>query len=352
VANLKRRYEPRETGLCQIKKWSRRVWFPMGHALEISTNSADVLSVAESLWDEFPPLAQSFPVQLTIEVSHGRAANGLPSIKYEESSITIGQIAGSFAVADLKAGIGVIRISADSVRNRPWFAYHFLEPIAYVLLGARHFTMIHAACVALENSAVLLCGASGAGKTCLAYACGKRGWSFVTGDAAHLVRQTVPPTIIGRPFSIRFRSSARRVFPELGTYRASIRPNGKRDFELDPRNLGLRVALRVQPALIVFLNRVAIDEPALEPVSVDQARNLLDEWICLGDSRVRSEQRAALERLLEKPAMRLTFSDPFAAEELLRSTIPTAQPASADNGSCTQKHAPRCAPSSTHRSPP
>ena len=294
----------------------------MGHALEISTNSADVLAVAANLWDEFPPLAQSAPMPLTIEVFDGRTATRLPSIEYEARSITITQGPENSGVADLNGGVGVIRVSADLTRRGPWFAYYFLEPIAYALLGIRHFTMIHAACVALENSAVLLCGASGAGKTCLAYACAKRGWSFVTGDAAHLVRRTIPPAIIGRPFSIRFRSSAKRIFPELTRYRTSIRPNGKRDLELDPRNLGVRIALQAQPGLIVLLNRVAsIGKPAMEPVAIDQARNLLGEWILLGDSCLRSEQRAALERLLEKPAVRLIFSDPFAAEELLRSKI-------------------------------
>ncbi len=337
MANLKSRYEPRETGLCKIKKWFSRVWFPMGHALEIFTNSADVLSVAASLWGEFPPLAESAPVQLTIEVS-GEVSNRhtstrLPSITCQERVLMITQSPENLGLADLNAGVGLIRASADLIRNAPWFAYHFLEPIAYALLGICHFTMIHAACVALENSAVLLCGASGAGKTCLAYACAKRGWSFVTGDAAHLVRQIISPTIIGRPFSIRFRSSAKGIFPELASYRASIRPNGKRDFELDPRSLGLRIALQSRPALVVFLNRVAkIDKPVVEPVPIDQARNLLGEWICLGDARVRFEQRTALERLLEKPAVRLTFSDPFAAEGLLRSKI---QLASAANGSRT-----------------
>ncbi|HML16060.1 MAG TPA: hypothetical protein VK419_03505 [Bryobacteraceae bacterium] len=325
----------------------------MGHALEIRTNSADVLSIASNLWAEFPYLEQSAPVQLTVEVYDGHTARRLPSIQCEESVITITQGTENFGVANLNAGTGVIRVGADLPHNAPWFAYHFLEPIAYALLGVRHFTMLHAACVAHENSAVLLCGASGAGKTCLAYACAKRGWSFVTGDAAHLVRRVVSPTIIGRPFSIRFRSSAKRIFPELARYRASARPNGKRDLELDPRNLGIQIALQARPSLIVFLNRVAIiGKPVAEPVSIDEARNLLSEWICLGDSRLRSEQRAALERLLETPAVRMTFSDPFAAEELLRSKISAAQAASAANGSRTQKHAPRCAPFSTHRSPP
>lgn len=291
----------------------------MGRPLEIVTNSADVLAAAANLWDEFTPLADSSPIELRIEVCDGSSLKTTPSIACGEHAVTIAQGPRNFAIAHLDTGRGEIRVTADVARNTAWFVYHFLEPIAYVLLGVRHFTMIHASCVALENSAAVLCGGAGTGKTCLAYACAKRGWSFLSGDAVHLVREAAQPLAIGRPFSIRFRFSARKLFPELGHYRAILRPNGKRDFELDPRPLGVRVSVQAPVGLIVFLNRVSeIGKPTFETVRADEAKNLLSEWICLGNAQVRSKQREALEPLLEKPRLRLTFSDPYAAEELLR----------------------------------
>jgi hypothetical protein len=213
-------------------------------------------------------------------------------------------------------------VSRDVARNPPWFIYHFLEPIACVLLGARHFTILHAACVALDGKAVLLSGPSGAGKTCLSYACAIRGWHFVSGDASHLVRDSREPTIIGRPFSIRFRDSAKSMFTLLERYRAHLRPNGKQDIELDTRELRLNIALHAQAAMVVFLNRTPEPvEPRLDVVSRDNARDLLADSICFGNEACRAEQAKAMERLLDLSLLRLTYSDQFGAEALLRSAL-------------------------------
>jgi hypothetical protein len=227
----------------------------------------------------------------------------------------------NFAVADMTAGFGAIKVTRDVARNAPWFIYHFLEPIAYVLLGARHFTILHAACVALEGKAALLAGASGAGKTCLSFACATRGWRFVSGDATHLVRDAAQTTVIGRPFSIRFRASAKSVFRELRPYRAAVRPNGKCDIELDTEKLCLSTTVKARPALVVFLNRVPESGAEIEPVSTEEARALFGESICFGDAASRAEQREALERLLRLPLIRLTYSDPYSAEPVLRRAL-------------------------------
>lgn len=303
-----------------------RRWHPMGHPVEIDANYPDVLAVADALWHDYRPLAGTLPVKLKIEVSPGESSHDKVTIRHRESLLTIEQGRINSAIADLSSGCGVIRISRAAVKNPTWFAYHFLEPIAYVLLSARHFTMLHAACVAFDGSAVLLCGPSGAGKTTLAYACAKRGWSFVTGDAVHLLRRAPEPTIIGRPFSIRFRSSARDIFPELRRYRAVRRPNGKHDYEFDPRRLRLPVAVQARASMIVLLNRVSGasssgDRPHFEVVGAEAAKAVLSESIVLGDARLRSEQMQTLDRLLQEPVIRLTYSEPFRAEELLRKVL-------------------------------
>lgn len=304
----------------------RERWYPMGHPVEIVTNSAAVLSIADGLWHEYPPISRASAIELRIEVSSRDRAPHRPAQTFQLDRF-FAVVSGSqnFAIADMNLGLGIMRVGAGAARDAPWFAYHFLEPLAYTLLGVRHFTMIHASAVALGGAAAILCGGSGAGKTCLAYACARRGWTFLTGDATHLVRDAPQPAIIGRPFSIRFRASARNIFPELRRFAAIVRPNGKRDFELDPRRLGLSVAVEARPGLIVFLNRVAnLCRPSIKPVSRSQARGLLSEWICLGSASIRAEQRRTLEKLLERPAVRLTYSDPFAAEDLLRWRIAAA----------------------------
>ncbi len=298
----------------------RRRWYPMGHAVEIATNSEAVVSSAARLWDDYPALSDSPPVELRIEAENGTRSNGAVVTCQAEHFLSITRDSRNFAIADLRSGIGLVRVTRDAAEDQPWLAYHFLEPVAYVLLAARHFAMIHAAAVVRNGAAVLLCGPSGAGKTCLAYACARRGWSFLTGDAAHLRRRCAGSSVIGRPFSIRFRESAKLLFPELKMFEARARPNGKCDFEIDPRRLGLNVSLEARAAAVVLLDRregpVRLSSPA-----AGGARDLLKEAAYFGDGRARAEQRQALRRLLARPAVRLSYSDPCEAEVLLRELV-------------------------------
>jgi hypothetical protein len=300
----------------------------MGYALDIVSNSSEVFRAAREIWGRFTPLSDAPPVALRIEVAGAEALPApVPAMPcHFEHLMAIVQGPENFAIADMTAGFGVINVTRDVVRNAPWFLYHFLEPIAYVLLGARHFTILHAASIALDGRAALLCGASGAGKTCLGFACATRGWRFVSGDATHLVRDSPDLEVVGRPFSIRFRSSAKSVFRELQPYRAAVRPNGKCDIELDTKKLCLSTAVKARAALVVFLKREPKSETGAEiaPVSTQEARALLGESICFGDETSRAEQRHALERLLKVPLIRLRYSDPFSAEPVLRAATRAA----------------------------
>ncbi|HLH40714.1 MAG TPA: hypothetical protein VKX39_16305 [Bryobacteraceae bacterium] len=298
----------------------RRCWHPMGHAVEIATNSENVLSGAARVWDEYTALSHSPPVELRVEAAGGARSGGAVVTCQMEHFLSITQDSRNFAIADLRRGTGFVRVTRDAAEDSQWLAYHFLEPVAYVLLAARHFAMIHAAAVIRNGAAVLLCGSAGAGKTCLAYACARRGWSFLTGDAAHLQRRCAGSSVIGRPFLIRFRESAKLLFPELNRYEARVRPNGKCDFEIDPRRLGLNVSLEAPAAAVVLLDRR--EGPGrLLPLSAADARDLLNEAPYLGDRQARAEQHQTLKRLLARPAMRLSYSDLCEAEALLRGLV-------------------------------
>jgi hypothetical protein len=294
-------------------------FYPMGYAVELSTNSAKALEVASKLWRRYPALSSASPVRIRVicgdtdtpsfrEPSQPRGQGNLLSIMHGPQD---------YAVADLTSGFAFACLSRLSISQPSYFRYYFLEPLTYVLQAARHFAFVHASCVTLNGRGILLCGESGSGKTCLAYNCAKRGWNFVSGDAVHVVRGRDDNMVIGRPYEIRFRETARELFPELDSVVPELRPNGKVDLEVDTSDLGISLALHGTAHNIVFLERANVT--GIERYDRDDVIERLEETICFGDDRSRLEQRASLALLSRLPLWRLQYSDPAGAESLLRS---------------------------------
>jgi hypothetical protein len=304
---------------CRAALPFRTSFHPMGYPVEINTNSGEVLSVAKSLWLPYPVLSGSEPVRIRVIANTARSGSSRtpfpPNVQEHLCSIVHGP--DDFAIADLSAGFAFVAISRDSIADHRYFRYHFLEPLVYLMLGSRHFVFVHASCISRNGGAILLCGESGAGKTCLAYACARRGWEFVSGDAVHIVRERRDCTVIGRPYEIRFRPQARELFPELYSFPVETRASGKSDLEVDTALLGIPTKLQSVARHIVFIERAGGSR--LERCSQEVAMRTLERTICFGDDQCRLEQRTALAHFVKMTAWRLCYSDLEKAEALLGS---------------------------------
>jgi hypothetical protein len=299
-------------------------YYPVGFPVEITTNSRAVLNAAESLWSRYQQLSDQEAVRLHVMVhTHDAEVPVRPALpRGQQHLISIVHGEENFAVADLATGFAFAALTRNVAADRSYFSYYFLEPLVYVMLAARHFTFVHAASIALNGQALLLCGESGGGKTCLAFECARRGWSFISGDATHIVRDRYDYTVIGRPYQIRFRASARSLFPELESYEPELRPNGKTDIEVNTEDFDLSTALTSRATHIVFLERASgTEEARIEPFSTAEAARQLVQTICFGDDRIRAEQRRALMHFLTLPVYRLRYSDLAHAERALRSLV-------------------------------
>jgi hypothetical protein len=294
--------------------------FPMGFPVEIATNSPEVLRAADEVWAGYPQMWDARAAELHVAVEG--VSGGLelqPSPRGRGHLVSIVQSAGNFAVADLSRGYSFAWLTRDVAADHRHTRYHFLEPLVYLMVDALYLAPLHASCVALNGRAVVLCGNSGAGKTSLAYACAHRGWSYLSDDATHVVRGRKDFTVVGRPHAIRFRESARRLFPELDGFAPVRRPNGKSDLEIEPKSLGIETAYQAEARWIVFPDRQAAPVAAsVRKFSRAEARESLEMVLCYGDTRTRAEQKAALRRFLRLPVVRLTYYDAGEAEALLR----------------------------------
>ncbi|HEY3824654.1 MAG TPA: hypothetical protein VGL82_08850 [Bryobacteraceae bacterium] len=300
----------------------RSRYYPLGFPLDIETNSEHILAAADWSWGAFPATGRERGGTLRVVVEHCDARTPpLPSLpRGRDHLVTTVHGSDNFAVCDLARSYTFICLTQDVARNQPYVRYHFLDPAGYMMIDALHLSPVHASCVAWNGRAVLLCGDAGAGKTSLAYACARSGWTYLSDDATHIVRGRADHAVVGRPFRIRFRESARRLFPELKQFVPERRPNGKLDIEVETKALGMTVALESNASHVVFLNRQGDSaHTRVEPFARSEASRRLRGLTCYGDERVRSEQSRALSELLELPTMELTYSDLAGAESALRS---------------------------------
>jgi hypothetical protein len=302
----------------------RSRYYPMGFPLDLATNSEDILACADRIWAQFPATSHQQAATLRVVVEDRDAR--VPAVpcmpRGQKHLVSIIHGPDNFAVCDLAGSFTFASLTRDVARNQPYVRYHFLEPAVYLMIDARHLSPLHASCVALNGRAILLCGEAGAGKTSLAYACARKGWTYLSDDATHIVRGRNGRAVVGRPLRIRFRESARRLFPELNRFTPELRPNGKLDIEAETHALGMDVAFESSASHLVFLNRQ--DETVSAGVAGFariEATRRLQNLTCYGDETIRSEQNRALTEFLRLPIVELTYSDLDGAESVLRALV-------------------------------
>lgn len=297
------------------------LWFPMGQPLELRTNSPGIAEAAAAMWSRYARTADAEPFRIRIEVEdHGAEQPPVPALPEGDGNlITITHGPDNYAWVDLTKRWAFATLTRDVAADPSYAVHYFLEPLSNLLLGTV-FGYAHAAGIAFEGKAALLCGESGAGKTCLAYTCARAGWEFLSGDAIQITDGA--RRVTGRPYWIRFRETAQRQFPELRRFAPKRRANGKLDLELSTATLGIRIAHERAPSCVVFLNREdGVRKPAFERVRREDAYSILSQPIRYGDEEYQERQRTRLRELLEKPILRMTYGDPGEAERAMRGMV-------------------------------
>jgi hypothetical protein len=296
---------------------TRRMFYPLGFSLEVVSNSPDIHRAAQASWGDFRRRFTAPPLRMEIGVhGSGNSRTIMPPVFRGRGQLaSIVSDPHNLAVCDMSRGFAYGWFTPELVRDPEFLRFHFFSAMVYnFLLAPRHFTIVHAAFVALDGEGVLLCGDAGAGKSSLAYACARRGWTFLSDDASFLLRRSKDRHVIGNPHLIRFRESAKELFPELRTRLAKRRPSGKMSIELRTADLpGFRTAAECRVSKIVFLNRGANASAELRPYSRRGAFAKLAEVLCYGEPRVRKEQRASLRNLLSAGVQELCYRDLDAA---------------------------------------
>lgn len=305
---------------------SRR-YYPLGYPLLLETNSREILQIADDSWGEFashPQDQSKTPFVLALGVD-GDSLAIPPEPVFRSRRHLYQSVSGprDFAVNDFSTGYGFGWFTPGALEDREFFRYFFLDAMGYAAVAESYLASVHAACVAQNGRGVLLCGNPGAGKSSLAYACGRRGWTFISDDAGHFVRGSNSAEVRGNPFRLRFRPPAVELFPELAAFlEDSPRRRGDDSVNVKSARIpGLSRAAHTQAHVIVFLNRQANGTPRLTPFPRQQAIENLERVICFGRDESRQAQRECLRNLRALPAWELTYSALDPAIDCLESLV-------------------------------
>ncbi len=158
---------------------------------------------------------------------------------------------------------------------------------------------------------MLLGGDSFAGKSTLAYACARAGWTYVSDDATFVALRRDDRYAVGDQHSIRFRPDAPQLFPELSEYPLTIRPNGKIAIEVLTRELLLDTAPGCHVDHVVFLNREHPNHArvSLRPISKDLVWDDWSQYNVYGTQEVRQARSHCYERMLSAQLSQMQYSD-------------------------------------------
>ncbi len=296
--------------LAKFQLGLRRLFYPLGFPLEVQTNSPVVLEAAAENWGLF---SQSFhlpALRLAIGVREGPAPGPFPEkstffAREHLMSILIDQ--ANFAACDFKEAYSFAWVTPALASDRAALRYRILTPVAMMMAEFLALAPLHAALISRNGCGVALCGDSFAGKSTLAYACARSGWTYISDDGTFLVRDRSDRYAVGQPHFIRFREDARQLFPELVGQLTVTRPNGKIGIEVFTRDLPIAIAPGANIQHLVFLNRDHRGAARLRPCPHDQLQAWCEQYVNFGTSQMRDAMTRCHQRLREASVWEMSY---------------------------------------------
>lgn len=287
------------------------VFYPLGFSTDLRTNRPEILTQAHDLWSSFEKQFDTEPIRVSVHVQSGGSAECPPTpVNRIMLPLHVSIVdTDNYSVANLDQCTTQIVLSSEVVKRLHYLRYFLLAPSPLYHIVTRYATPVHAGCVARNGRGVLLCGDSGAGKSSLSYACARAGWTFVSDDASFFLNNGTGRLVTGNCHQIRFRPTAKTLFPELEGLQNTPRLAGKPSIELPTTSLQkITCEPTAQVDFLVFLNRRAGVRPELAPYRRDVARHAIRERL-FGSTESLAMQYLALEKLLRADVLELRYSD-------------------------------------------
>ena len=297
----------------------RATFYPLGFPVEISTNSEAVLAAARESWGNFREEYSAAPIKVSITVTDDADDELPPRPRFRAHGHLMSVVGDprNQMICDFNTGTAVGWVTRQMAAKTPALRLHYLEPAAMLLLVTIYMAPLHSALVTKNGVGLALCGESFAGKSTLAYACARSGWTLVSDDGTFLIRDREGHFAVGNPYSVRFREDAKELFPELAKYRIKVRPNGGAGMEVRTQELPMSTATGCSIDHLVFLRRSGFGPASMNKLAPEKALAWLEKTAFYGPAEAQAAQRHAYRRLLDAGLWELHYSDLSDALRLL-----------------------------------
>jgi len=311
-----------ETLLANIPLPLVGMFYPLGFPVQINTNHEAILEAANASWGHERAREDTPAIQILVCITDGEDSDCPPSplVRLRGHLLTVVADFHNHAVCDIRNRLAHIWLNRSTLMYQSYIRYHFIEVAALFSISTSFVTPLHAACVSRHGQGMLLCGDSGTGKSTLAYACARAGWSYTSDDASYLIRDANPPHVLGSSHQVRFRPTARTLFPELFGYGLTPRAEGKPSIEIPIAELLPHVVSvdEAQVHFMVFLKREPIAVPELIPIPTETAMQRLKVGEGLG-REMEEFYSSCIQHLVHTQSFELHYSDLHPAIECLDS---------------------------------
>jgi hypothetical protein len=295
-----------------------KMFYPYGFPMHVRTNAAEVLEMQERVWGSFAPQHETKAIVSEVYLTEGKAPElpQSPTYRFVRPLATSIVDGGNYVLSDLERGHSYTVMTRGMIESRLYAEYFFMmAPL--VTLPAK---TVHAACVALEGSGVMLCGDSGAGKSTLSYACARAGWEYISDDGTYLL-DCERRIVAGNSHQVRLRTSAADLFPEVQGLGPTPRAAGKPSIEFSTiplQHVKRKASVRVDN--IVFLNRTSGSPPALLPYRKDVARLYMNQSL-FGTEEASRSHAGCIDQMLAANVYELRYTDLDWAIDRLRKLV-------------------------------
>ena len=288
-----------------------KTFYPYGFPVEVRTNSKAILSMYADAWLAFKRRFSTSKIIVDVHITEGGSTECPPAPVFYMMQPTLLHIADAHnhSVVHIGANHTQVTLSRSTLQHERYLKYFFLTPAAAAHIVTQFTTPVHAACVSLNQRGVLLCGDSGAGKSSLAYACARAGWTFTSDDASFLLHSTECRTVTGDCYHVRLRPTAADLFPEINGLKMTPRAAGKPSLEMLTSTVpDLICAQNARIDFMVFLNRRKGAPPQLQTYRKEIARAYLRSNLH-GSPESVAIQNHAIERLLTAEVFEMRYTD-------------------------------------------